>query len=77
MKRNIKGPIEDYYKKKIKEYKLLFKASVDGYKVEDFFNKCEGKRFTVIMILSKGEEFLGGFLIENGTKVEILKKDLI
>ena len=61
VKEIINKPIEQHYKKTIKNYKLIFQASKDGYKAKDFHNKCDGKSFTVTIILSKGGRIFGGY----------------
>jgi len=47
--------------KNIKNYELIFKASKDGYKGEDFHKKCDGKVNTLILFLTKNGRRFGGF----------------
>ena len=53
--------IMKYFHKKIKKYNLLYLASRDGYGVEDFHEKCDGKGFTVILVLTEKNKIFGGF----------------
>ena len=61
VKEIINKPIEQHYKKTIKNYKLIFQASTDGYSAKDFHDKCDGKSFTVTIILSKVGRIFGGY----------------
>ncbi len=47
--------------KKIKEYKLLFKAKRDGFGSKDFHSKCDNKSYTVSFVKSKEGKRFGGF----------------
>ena len=49
------------YNKTIKNYKKLYQASVDGYSIENFHKKCDGKAFTVIFITNDKDKIFGGF----------------
>ena len=53
--------IKKNYNKNIKKYKLLYKASRDGFGVEDFHKKCDGKNFTVTLVHTKNNKLFGGF----------------
>ena len=53
--------IKKNFNKKIKNYKLLYKASTDGYGSEDFHAKCDGKSNTITLILTKNNKLFGGF----------------
>ena len=57
--------IEEGVKKKlsknIKEYKLIFKASKDGFRVKDFHNYCDGKDNTLTLVKTKTGRRFGGF----------------
>ena len=46
---------------KIKNYELIFRASRDGYKAEDFHKKCDWKGNTVTFIVTKSGRIFGGF----------------
>ena len=47
--------------KRIKEYRLLFKAKRDGFGSRDFHSKCDNKRYTVSFVKSKEGRRFGGF----------------
>lgn len=47
--------------KNIKEYKLIFKASKDGFRVKDFHNYCDGKDNTLTLVKTKTGRRFGGF----------------
>ena len=49
------------FNKKIISHKKLYKASFDGFSAQDFHNKCDGKNFTVTIIMSKTGRIFGGF----------------
>ncbi len=39
---------------------LIYRGSKDGFKVDNFHNKCDGQGQTVVIVNSKGNVF-GGF----------------
>ena len=45
----------------IREYKLLFKASKNGYKAKDFHTYCDGKDHTLTLVKTKAGRRFGGF----------------
>ena len=47
--------------KEIKQYRLLFKASKNGFKAQDFHNYCDGKDNTLILVKTKTGRRFGGF----------------
>lgn len=53
--------INQNFNKIIKNYSLIYKASRDGFKAQDFHRKCDGKDFTVTFILTKDGRLFGGF----------------
>ena len=53
--------INKYFPKKIKKYNLLYLASRDGYEIEKFHEKCDDKKFTVILVLTEKNKIFGGF----------------
>ena len=66
----ISSGIKKNLNKNIKNYNLIFKASKDGYKGEDFHKKCDGVSNTLIIILTKNGRRFGGFTDltwDNGT----------
>ena len=50
-----------YFDKTINKYNLLYLASRDGYESEHFHEKCDGKSFTVTIVLTKENKIFGGF----------------
>ena len=57
-------PLEGIYKnlnKKIKEIKLLYKATRDGDQTKDFHSRCDGKENTLTFIKSTNGKKFGGF----------------
>ena len=63
------------FNKKVIDYTLIFKASRDGYKAEDFHRKCDGKNFTVTIIETTNGRIFGGFTDAQWNN--ILKSDYI
>ena len=53
--------IKKNFNKGVKDRKILFKASRDGFNSSDFHKKCDGKDYTVTLILSKDRRLFGGF----------------
>ena len=57
--------IEEAVKKKlskdIKQYRLLFKASKNGFRAQDFHSYCDGKDNTVTLVKTKAGRRFGGF----------------
>ncbi|CAG8648623.1 6408_t:CDS:1, partial [Dentiscutata heterogama] len=59
------------------DYKLIFKASINGFKVDDFYEKCNNKCKTVVVLKTHStNEILGGYnpLIWKKTKNRKYKK---
>ena len=50
-----------YFNKTINKYNLLYLASRDGYESKHFHEKCDGKSFTVTIVLTKENKIFGGF----------------
>ena len=40
---------------------LLYQASIDGFEAENFHKKCDGKNFTVTLVLTETNIMFGGF----------------
>ena len=57
----IEEGVKQKLKKNIKGYKLLFKASVNGYRVKDFHSICDGKSYTVTLVKTNIGRRFGGF----------------
>ena len=53
--------IKKFFNKKIKKYNLLYLASTDGYDTKYFHEKCDGKSFTVTLVITKENKIFGGF----------------
>ena len=47
--------------KKIKDCKLIFRASRDGFKAQDFHKKCDGRINTLSLVKTKLHIRIGGF----------------
>ena len=57
----IKTGIKNKLDKKIKKWTLIFRASENGYKAEDFHNICDGRKNTVVLVKTKTGRRFGGF----------------
>ena len=57
----IENTMKNSFKKNIKNYELLFRASSDGYESKDFHRICNGKKNTLIFIKTKDGRRFGGF----------------
>ena len=57
----IENEIKKSINKNIKNYKLLFRASRDGFEAKDFHKKCDGVSNTLILIKTKSGKRFGGF----------------
>ena len=57
----IKKGIKNNFNKNIKEHKLLYQASRDGFCSEDFHKRCDGKKNTVTLIKDTNDRIFGGF----------------
>ena len=53
--------IKKYFFKEIKSVKLLYRASIDGYESDNFHQKCDGKKNTVILVATDKNKIFGGF----------------
>ncbi len=62
--------IMNNFNKKIKKYNLLYLASRDGYDTEYFHKRCDGKAFTVTLVITEENKIFGGF-----TELEWNKND--
>ena len=47
--------------KNIKYYKLIFRASRNGYRAENFHENCDGKNNTIVFIQARNGRRFGGF----------------
>lgn len=57
----IETGIKNKQKKKIKKFKLLFRASRDGYDAQNFHDKCNGKGNTLTLVKTTTGRRFGGF----------------
>ena len=57
----IKKEIEERINKKIKDFKKLYQATIDGGEAINFHNKCDNIPNTLILIESAGNRRFGGF----------------
>ena len=53
--------IKKYFNNEIKNMKLLYQASTDGFETEIFHKKCGGKRYTVTLVVIETNIIIGGF----------------
>ena len=53
--------IKKMFNKSIKYFKLLFQFSKNGYDNNIFHEKCDGKNFTVTLIITENNKIFGGF----------------
>ena len=47
--------------KKLKNFKVLYQASINGYDGKDFHRKCDGKDFTITLVITDKDKIFGGF----------------
>ena len=57
----IESAIRKTLGKKIKFYNLLYRASRNGYRAEDFHEKCDGKKNTIVFVQARNGRRFGGF----------------
>lgn len=57
----IEKEMKNRYNKNIIDYKLLFRASRDGYEAENFHKKCDGKGNTLTLVKTKSGRRFGGY----------------
>ena len=53
--------IKKNFNKKIKNFKVLYQASIDGYDGKDFHRKCDGKDFTITLVITDKDKIFGWF----------------
>lgn len=58
-------PIQSKENKKVKNFKKLYCASIDGESATDFHKNCDGKFNTLVLIQTPDERRFGGFTHEN------------
>ena len=57
----IENGVKANLNKKIKKFKLLFRASNDGFSASNFHSKCDGKSNTVTLVETLNGKRFGGF----------------
>ena len=57
----IESAIRKNLGKNVKYYKLIFRGSRNGFKAEDFHEKCDGKSNTIVFVQAKNGRRFGGF----------------
>ena len=57
----IENGVKEKLKKNIKKFKLLFRASNDGFSASNFHSKCDGKSNTVTLVETLNGKRFGGF----------------
>ena len=57
----IEEGIKHNFNRNIKRYELLLRGSIDGFSVNDFHFKCDGKDYTIALIETKNGRRFGGF----------------
>ena len=57
----VENTIKEFYKKDIIYYKLLFRATRDGFSPKDFHKKCDGINNTLILVRTQTRKRFGGF----------------
>ena len=57
----IGNEIKKNFNRNISSYKLLYRASRDGFGAKDFHWKCDGIGYTLIIIKTKSGKRFGGF----------------
>ena len=57
----IEDGIKKKFNKKIKKYELLFRATRDGFEASKFHEKCDGKNYTVTLVITSIGRRFGGF----------------
>ena len=53
--------VKKNFNKKIKNFKLLYQASLNGYYATEFHRKCDGKNFTITLVITDKDKIFGGF----------------
>ena len=53
--------IKKYFNKNIKKFELLYQSSIDGLGAENFHKKCDGKKNTIVLVISDNNRIFGGF----------------
>ena len=57
----IETGVKNKLNKKIKKYRLIFRASENSYKASNFHSKCDGNNNTLTLVKTKNGKIFGGF----------------
>ena len=53
--------INKYFNKNIRNFELLYRASIDGFGPFNFHKKCDGKKNTIVLVITDKNRIFGGF----------------
>ena len=53
--------INKYFNINIKNFELLYQASIDGFGAIKFHKKCDGKKNTIVLVITDNNRIFGGF----------------
>ena len=53
--------IKKYFNKNIRIFELLYQASIDGFGRINFHKKCDGKKNTIVLVITDNNRIFGGF----------------
>ena len=73
----IEKEIEKQLKMNVMSYDLIYKASRDGDKSENFHSKCDNMKNTLIIIKSKNGKIFGGFTTQLWNHFGYVKDPLV
>ena len=57
----IEKSLRETLEKNVKRYTLIYRGSRNGYRAEDFHEKCDGKNNTIVFIQARNGRRFGGF----------------
>ena len=57
----IESAIKKTLGKKVKFYNLIYRGSRNGFRAEDFHEKCDGKKNTIVVVQARNGRRFGGF----------------
>lgn len=72
----LENEIEKQLKKNVISYELIYKATRDGDKSENFHSKCDNKENTIVIIKSKNGKIFGGFTTKFWNHMEYINDPL-
>ena len=71
----IETAIRKNLSKKVKNYKLIYRASRNGFSAQDFHEKCDGKENTIVFVQARNGRRFGGFTEAKWDKSNEYKND--